>query len=85
MGQFFDLVEAINVEVAVYTDRCGLAPTEVSVSPTSYRRLLEMKMTELSPSFSTAGCTALRFVGVGDERMRIVIDETLDDTEVRVA
>lgn len=85
MGQIFDLVEAINFEVAVYTDRCGSTPSEVSVSPNSYRRLLELKMTELSPNSSNLTCTALRYVGVGDERMKIVIDETLEDTEVRVA
>ncbi|HEX9657042.1 MAG TPA: hypothetical protein VGB89_09060 [Bacteroidota bacterium] len=82
MEPVFDLVEAISFEVTEYADRCGNAPVALTVSPQSYRRLLEMKMTE--EDSQTQRKTALRYVAIGNHMLKIVIDESLADSEVQV-
>ncbi len=82
MEPVFDLVEAISFEVTEYADRCGNAPVALTVSPQSYRRLLEMKMTE--ENSQTQRKAALRYVAIGNHMLKIVIDESLADSEVQV-
>jgi len=82
MEPVFDLVEAISFEVTEYADRCGNAPVALTVSPQSYRRLLEMKVTE--EDSQTQRKTALRYVAIGNHMLKIVIDESLADSEVQV-
>lgn len=82
MEPVFDLVEAISFEVTEYADRCGNTPVALTVSPQSYRRLLEMKMTE--EDSQTQRKTALRYVAIGNHMLKIVIDERLADSEVQV-
>ena len=82
MDSVFDLVEAINDEVTGYSERCGNTPVALTVSPQSYRRLLEMKMN--GDAEQGARKTALRYVAIGNHMLKIVIDEALADSEVQV-
>jgi hypothetical protein len=84
MKQIFDVVEAIHGEVARCFDENGLVPASVAVSPSSYRRLLEITSLEGKIGNLVIGCRPLREMETPFGRVNIVIDEIISDTEVEV-
>jgi hypothetical protein len=80
----FDLVEAINERIAEHEQRLGCRPRSVAVSPTAYRRLVEIKSSEDRIGNLIIGCAPIKEYATEDGVVDLVIDELLADTAVDV-
>ncbi len=72
MKPVFDLIQEIAKQIAVFFMEHDYGPSMLLVSPSAYRRLLELKSTE---PFALAPMVGLR----------VIVDETMPDTEIMVA
>jgi len=72
MRPAFDIIETIYERIVDFLFATGRTPSQVVLSPASYRRLLEIRR-------DAPGCL------VSLTTVEIVIDEVLPDTEVQVA
>ena len=80
MNEVFDLIEAINERVEEYLFTTGGAPTHLSLSRGSYRRLIEIVSGEHAIGNLIIGCRALTQFQTTAGPVKIHIDEVLDDT-----
>jgi hypothetical protein len=85
MNQVFDLLEAIREKLLSYARRTGAIPAEVSISPGSYRQLVELKAREGRIGNLIIGCFPLTDIETPLGRIRIVIDELLSETAITFA
>jgi len=84
MEQVHDLIEAINEGIKDYVHRTGLVPTSISISPRSYRRLLELTAWEGRIGNLVVGCVPLIEIKTTSGKVKVIIDEMISDTEVEV-
>ena len=82
MNEVFDLVGAILESVEEFVSRTGVAPSVLSLSPASYRRMIEIGSSEQPTRDSAIGCPAIDEIDTAFGRIRVVIDELLPDTSV---
>jgi hypothetical protein len=85
MNSAFDLVEEINEKAAEHFYKTGLKPVVLEISPRSYRRLIEIESSEHAIGNLVVGCAALREKATVMGKLKVVIDESLSDTEVALA
>jgi len=85
MSQVFDIIEQINERVAEYAERIGRRAFTLSVSPRSYRRLIELKAQANAIGNLIIGCGPLEEFETVVGNLRIIIDETLADTDIALA
>jgi hypothetical protein len=85
MNQVFELLETIKSRVTSYLQRQGVIPAEVSISPSSYRQLVELKAWEGRIGNLVIGCSPLTDLKTPFGKIRLVIDEMLSDTAVEIA
>ena len=85
MNQVYALIEAIDTEVKLYFDRTGASPEAISISPVSYRQLLETRAKCERTGDQVMGCWRIDAVETPFGNVRIMIDELLLETEVDVA
>ncbi|HAL57852.1 MAG TPA: hypothetical protein DCP63_15655 [Bacteroidetes bacterium] len=84
MQDVFDLVQAINQKISQHHDQTGRKPRSVSVSPNSYRRLLEIKAWEERFGNLIIGCFPITLIATARGSLPLLIDELLPDTTVEV-
>ena len=82
MKQVFDLIEAIGNKVMEYAERTGNKPTAVSISRGSYRRILEIRAWETQIGNLIIGCAPQSEIDTPLGKVKVVIDELLDDTAI---
>jgi hypothetical protein len=85
MNQVFDLLEAIKEKLLSYARRTGAIPAEISISPGSYRQLVELKAWEGRIGNLIIGSFPLTDIETPLGKIRIMIDELLSDTAVEFA
>jgi hypothetical protein len=85
MNQVFELLEAIKEKVTSYIQRMGGIPAEISISPNSYRRLVELKAWEGRIGNLIIGCFPVTVIETPLGKIRIVIDELLSDMAIELA
>ncbi len=85
MKHVFDLIETINDKVMQYFDETGRTPTTITISPNSYRRLLEIKTDEAKTGNLIIGYAPITEIQTPLGRIRLQLDEMLSDTDVEVA
>jgi hypothetical protein len=82
MNGAINLGSLINEKVLEYFYETGVKPSDMFISPHNYRYLLELKATEQSNTYGTAGFAALKEISTPLGRLSIVIDEMLPDTKI---
>jgi hypothetical protein len=85
MEQVFDIIEAINEKSREYFYARSQKPVMLSVSPGSYRRLIEIRAAEGRIGNLIIGCSALEEVVTAVGKLKVVIDEMLQDTAIQIA
>ncbi len=85
MNKVFDVLEAINERIRKYVSCAGSSPTSVQLSPSSYRRLLEINSVDQEIGDLLIGCIPLRSITTAWGSIRVVIDEMLGDTDVEIS
>jgi hypothetical protein len=85
MNQAFELLETVKGKLTSYLQRKGVIPAEISISPGSYRRLVELKAWEGRIGNLIIGCFPVTEIVTPLGRIHIVIDEMLGDTAVEFA
>lgn len=85
MNEVFDLVAAIVERANEFSDRTGVSASSISLSPSSYRRLLEINARQTAIGNLIIGCVPINEIEVPAARLRVVIDEMLADTDVLIA
>ena len=84
MKNVFDIIEAIEEKVAEVLEKYGRIPAAIALSPGSYRRLLEIRSTDVTVGNLIIGCVPLNELETSSGRVSVVIDEMLSDTCVEV-
>jgi len=85
MNQVFVLIKAIDKKLRLYFDLTGRSPETISISPLSYRQLLETRAKCERVDNQMMGCRRIDAVETPFGNVRLMIDELLLDTEVDVA
>ena len=85
MKKVFDLMDAIEAGVQRYYAETSRTPTSVSVSPGFYRQLLEILSQSDEFGNLLIGHTALVEHTTGLGKVKIEIDELLDDISIIVS
>ena len=85
MKEVFDLIEAINETAMRYRDETGVNARTVAISPSSYRRLLEISAEEGKIGNLIIGCSAIQKIDTLAGTLDVVIDELVPDTSVELA
>ena len=85
MKDIFDIAEAVAEEVARFLERTGSLPDLCRVSREIYRQLVEQKACENAFDTLVIGTRAVQFIVSAETRLRIMIDETLNGPQLRVA
>lgn len=84
MNNVYDLLEAINQKVEKFFEQEHAGPCIISLSPGSYRRLVELKADSHRVGNLVIGCTAICEFHTAIGVFPVSIDELLSDTEVSV-
>ena len=84
MEQVFDVIEAIMEKVGTYYDEQGILPASISISPRSYRRMLQIKSDETEVGNSTGGCAPITEIHTPLGIIQLQLDEIMSDTDVEV-
>lgn len=79
------LLAAIREKITSYIQRMGAIPAQISISPSSYRRLVELKAWEGRIGNLIIGCFPLTGIETPFGEIRIVIDELLSDAAIEFA
>jgi hypothetical protein len=83
--EVFDVIETIYAQAAVHYQDTGRVPLVVSLSRGSYRRLLEIRVDELTQAGQkTDWCDAIRRLVTPTGPIQVYIDELLNDTEIEI-
>ena len=82
MKQVFNLIEAIGHKVMEYADRTGNKPATIILSRGSYRRILEIKADEGRIGNLIIGCAPMTEIDTPLGKVKVVIDEMLDDMTI---
>jgi hypothetical protein len=85
MNQVSDLLEAIKEKLLSYARRTGATPAEVSISPGSYRQLVELRAWEGRIGNLVIGCSPATHLETPLGKIRVVIDEMLSDAVIEIA
>ena len=85
MNTTFDLIEAIHENAGRFREETGFVPHAIEISPTSYRRLLELRSQDESFGNLLIGCTPLSSFETAAGTLSVLIDELLSDTEIVVS
>lgn len=85
MKKIFDVVEAINERIRKYVSCAGTSPTSILLSPSSYRRLLEINSVNQEIGSLLIGCIPLRSITTAWGSIQVIIDEMLGDTDVEIS
>lgn len=85
MNQVFDLLQEIREAAALFAERAGQKATVVSLSPGSYRRLLEIQASEHAIGNLIICCAPIHEIALYDGKLSVLIDEMLTDTTVVLA
>ena len=85
MNQVFDIIDTIRNKVMEYLERTGVLPAAIAVSPGSYRSLIEIKAWEERIGNLVIGCRPLEEIETPLGKLKVIIDEILEDTVVEIA
>lgn len=84
MKQVFDPIELINETVMSYFEKIGCIPKAVVISPSLYRRLLEIRSSDESFGSLLIGCSPFSEITTARGNISIIIDEMIPDTVVEI-
>jgi hypothetical protein len=85
LHQVFDIIELIHEKVAEYLEKTGTTPHTLAIAPAVYRRLIELRAQEHAIGNLVIGCKEVKEVITSLGNLRIVIDEVLRETEMKLA
>jgi len=84
MRQVYDVIDAINQTLEERFNQREMTPCVISISPRSYRWLIERMAENNRIGNLLIGCTAICELSTSMGVLPVVIDEALSDAEVRV-